>query len=82
MDSKKKILIIEDEKHIAEAYSNFLISEGGYDVSCAYDGEEGLAKIKEYKPDLILLDIVMPKIDGVTLVSTLKEDQILKAVKR
>jgi len=59
----KKILLIEDE----EVLSNLLnrkLEESGYEVTVAFDGEEGLAIMKKQKPDLILLDIVMPKMGG------------------
>ncbi|MDF1498106.1 MAG: response regulator [Patescibacteria group bacterium] len=60
---KKKILIIEDEEILGTLLKE-KISERGYDVLLAIDGEEGLALMKSDKPDLLLLDIVMPKIDG------------------
>ncbi|MCK5413619.1 MAG: response regulator [Candidatus Pacebacteria bacterium] len=63
MNNKKKILIIEDEEILGTMLMR-KISDEGYEVSLALDGEEGLALMKKNKPDLILLDIVMPKIDG------------------
>jgi two-component system response regulator PilR (NtrC family) len=59
-----KILIVEDEKVLNEAYELVLKKEG-YVVSCAFNGEEALAYVKKDKFDLILLDLRMPKIDGV-----------------
>jgi len=59
-----KILIVEDEKVLNEAYELVLKKEG-YAVSCAFNGEEALAYVKNGKFDLILLDLRMPKIDGV-----------------
>jgi len=59
-----KILIVEDEKVLNEAYELVLKKEG-YAVSCAFNGEEALAYVKKDKFDLILLDLRMPKIDGV-----------------
>jgi len=59
-----KILIVEDEKVLNEAYELVLKKEG-YAVSCAFNGEEALAYVKKGKFDLILLDLRMPKIDGV-----------------
>ena len=59
----KKVCIIEDEKNIAEMYRVLLENEG-YEVRCAYDGEEGLKLVEEFKPDLLLLDLMLPKIDG------------------
>jgi CheY-like chemotaxis protein len=60
---KKKILIIEDEENLVELIK-FRLETNGYDVSVALDGEKGLEKILEIKPDLVLLDVRMPKMDG------------------
>jgi len=70
---KAKILIIEDEQPLVELLSTKLAKEG-YSVSFAYDGEEGFKLIKEIKPDLILLDIVMPKMDGYEVLEKLSEE--------
>ncbi len=58
-----KILVIEDEVALSEAYS-FLLKHEGHSVTVAYNGEEGLAKVKKAAPDLIILDMMMPKLDG------------------
>ena len=79
MDKTYKILISEDEKSIAQAYGEFL-GRKGYSVDYAYDGEEALEKVKEFKPDLVLLDIVMPKMDGITVLKKLKEDESTKDI--
>jgi DNA-binding response OmpR family regulator len=73
-DTKKtKILIVEDNKTTAKLYRKYLESQG-YEIENAYDGQEGLVKVKEFKPDLILLDIVMPKMDGISMLKELKKD--------
>jgi DNA-binding NarL/FixJ family response regulator len=59
-----KVLIVEDEKVLNEAYELVLKKEG-YDVSTALNGEEALEQVKKTKFDLILLDLRMPKVDGV-----------------
>lgn len=59
----KKILTIDDDVNICDAIKLYLTNEG-YEVICAHDGEEGLKSYKENSPDLILLDIMMPKKDG------------------
>ena len=59
----KTILVVDDEKPIADILQFNLIKEG-YNVICAYDGEEALAKVEETQPDLMLLDIMLPKRDG------------------
>ena len=64
--SKKKILIVEDNEQNRELFHDLLISKG-YTVMEAVDGEMALAKIRSETPDLILMDIQIPKIDGVEL---------------
>ena len=59
----KKILIIEDERSIVDILT-FNLRKEGFDTDCAYDGQEGIDKIFYYAPDLILLDIMLPKVDG------------------
>lgn len=59
----KKILVVDDEKPISDIVK-FNLAKEGYDVITAYDGEEALAKVNEVNPDLILLDLMLPKIDG------------------
>ena len=59
----KTILVVDDEKPIADILQFNLIKEG-YTVICAYDGEEALEKVEEQQPDLMLLDIMLPKRDG------------------
>ena len=63
----KKILIIEDEELILSVLKKKLI-ESHFDVITASDGEEGLTMAMNENPDLILLDIIMPKLDGITLI--------------
>lgn len=60
---KKKILIVDDDENIAELISLYLIKEC-FDTEIATDGEAAIRKFKEYQPDLILLDIMLPGIDG------------------
>ena len=75
----KKILIIEDDKFLRELISRKLTNED-YEVSEAVDGEEGLKKIKDEKPDLILLDLILPGIDGFEVLAKMKEDQSLSQI--
>ncbi|MCK5854115.1 MAG: response regulator transcription factor [Sulfurovaceae bacterium] len=67
-----KLLYIEDDKDIQEIYLNLLQEYVG-EIHCANDGEEGYQKYLEIKPDIILLDINMPKIDGLTLAKKIRE---------
>jgi DNA-binding response OmpR family regulator len=68
-----KILIVEDDRFLRELIARKLKNEG-YEVLEAVDGEEGLKKIKEEKPDLILLDLILPGIDGFEVLAKTKED--------
>lgn len=70
---KKKILIVEDEPDLVLMLKARLESEG-YEVYSAYDGIEGIKKTKKIKPDVILVDIMMPKLDGYSMAQRLKED--------
>lgn len=73
MSSKGKILIVEDEVDIVE-FLEYNLSKEGYDIEKAYDGEEGLAKAKLFDPHLILLDIMMPRMDGIELCEKIRSD--------
>jgi len=75
----KKILLIEDEKIMVNLLEKKLTKEG-YDISVAWDGEEGLLKMKEAKPDLILLDIVMPRKGGFEVMEEIAKDKELKKI--
>ena len=69
----KKILATEDSPTILAMMKEFLASEG-YDVITAVDGQEALDKAKKEKPDLIILDLMLPKIDGYKVCGLLKKD--------
>lgn len=69
----KNILIVEDDKFLRELISQKLVKEG-FNISEAVDGEEGVKKIKEEKPDLVLLDLILPGIDGFEVLAKTKED--------
>ena len=75
----KKILIIEDDKFLRELITQRLVKEG-YEISEADDGEKGIKSVKEIKPDLVLLDLILPGIDGFTILARLKEDQALAQI--
>lgn len=75
----KKILIIEDDKFLRELISRKLGNED-FEILEAVDGEEGIKKIKEGKPDLILLDLILPSIDGFEVLSRMKEDSNLSSI--
>ncbi len=71
--SQKRILLVEDEPAIARAMADKLTTEG-FTVLRASDGEEGLAIATKEHPDLILLDVVMPKMDGMSMLTSLRKD--------
>ncbi len=68
----KKILIIEDDINLAEAL-DISLKEEGYEVSKAHDGLQGLELAEKNKPELILCDINMPKMDGITMLSKMRQ---------
>lgn len=69
--SKKKILLVEDDQALSTVYKMRLDLEG-FDVKQVFDGEQALATAVEYRPDLILLDVMMPKISGFEVLDILK----------
>lgn len=79
MEKKSKILIVDDNVDAVELLEKRLRSEG-YDTAEAYDGEEGLKKVVEYNPDLIILDVMMPKLDGYEVCRRLKVDEITRYI--
>lgn len=72
--SKPKVLIIEDEHALQTVMSDRLEDEG-FDVIEALDGREGLTKYNEYKPDVIILDILMPRYDGFHVLDALRKNE-------
>jgi len=72
LEQSKKVLIVEDEEDLREAMVDKLTREG-FQVNEARNGEEGLEVALKEHPDLILLDIVMPKMDGMTMMKKLRE---------
>lgn len=75
----KKILIIEDESQLVELLT-FRLQANGYEVETAYDGEEGLRKINALKPDLVVLDIMMPKMHGYDVCRLSKENEEIRDI--
>ncbi len=73
MAGLQKILLVEDNLELRNLYKIFL-TYNKYDVETAFDGEDGLEKAKEFHPDLVLLDVMMPKKDGFEVLHTLRHD--------
>ncbi|KGG79752.1 response regulator transcription factor [Caloranaerobacter azorensis] len=74
MDNLKKILIVDDEEHIIELI-RFNLETNGYQVITANDGNEALKKIREEKPNLVILDLMLPSIDGIEICKILRKDE-------
>ncbi|MER8974458.1 MULTISPECIES: response regulator [unclassified Mesorhizobium] len=79
MHDPARILAVDDTPENLEIL-RMRLEANGYEVATAADGEEGLAKARELTPDLILLDIMMPKLDGISVVRVLKHDQSLRSI--
>jgi CheY-like chemotaxis protein len=74
-----KILLIDDSKPILKENARVL-SEAGYDVVCSNDGESALKMAKGHKPDLILLDMILPGMSGPEVLTRLKKDPVTKSI--
>lgn len=79
MSHKPRILIVEDDGLLQKMYKMKFILEG-YEVDTADDGEEGLSKAREHTPDIMLLDILMPKLNGLQVLGELRRDRALASV--
>ena len=79
MAEQKTILLVEDEAMLANMYETKFKKEG-YILLKALDGESGLALAKEHRPNLVLLDVIMPKMDGFTVLRKLREDEQTKKI--
>lgn len=75
----KKILLIDDEPELVRAVT-VRFKASGYEVIPAFDGQEGIDKAQEFKPDLVLLDIVMPEMDGYEVCKRLKSNPDTKDI--
>jgi len=75
----KKVLIVDDEQDIVESLE-FVLVAAGFECHCAYNGEDGLNLAREILPDLIILDVMMPKINGFKICRLLKYDNKYKNI--
>lgn len=76
-ETRAKILLIEDEEMLANMYEVKFQNEG-FDITKALDGASGLELAKTIKPDLVLLDVIMPKMDGFSVLKSIREDAGIK----
>ena len=74
-----KVLIAEDEPHIVESLS-FLLTREGYDVSSASDGEAAFARLWDVRPDLMILDIMLPRMNGFEVLRRVRADPDLRGL--
>ncbi len=79
MPDKKCVLVIDDERDLVETVS-FRLQAAGYEVVPAYDGQDGLEKARSLKPNLIILDLMLPKMDGYKVCRLLKFDEKHKSI--
>lgn len=76
---QKKVIIADDNENIREALT-YLLEDEGFELSLAKDGAEALAKVRQIVPDVLLLDIMMPGMNGYEVCSAVKNDPLLKQV--
>lgn len=81
MKEKKKVLIVEDEKSLRDIFVDFLRGETDWEIYEAEDGEEALDVLKEHLPDVMVLDILMPKMDGIVLIKKMEAEKISEKTK-
>ncbi len=75
----KKVLVVEDDQFLAAAYK-LKLTKSGFEVMVASDGGEALAILREFIPDVVILDLIMPNVDGFTCLSRMKSDEKLKNI--
>ena len=73
----RKILVVEDEQALNAAYQ-LILERAGYEVSAAYDGSEALERVSIFEPELILLDLKMPRMDGIAFLKEYKANELGK----
>lgn len=77
---RKRILIVDDEPNIVISLE-FLMMREGHEVRVARDGEAGLAAVQKHRPDLVVLDVMMPKLDGFAVLQAVRGDPQLTATR-
>jgi CheY-like chemotaxis protein len=70
---KAKVLVVDDERHIAR-FLEFVLTKAGYEVALAYNGEQALAAVEAFAPDVVLLDLVLPGLTGLEVLKRLRAD--------
>jgi two-component system, OmpR family, alkaline phosphatase synthesis response regulator PhoP len=77
--SSRRVLIIEDEPHIVLSLE-YLLERDGFETATAADGERGLAMVRELRPDVVLLDLMLPRLDGYQVCQAIKSDPELAPI--
>ncbi|MCA8974833.1 MAG: response regulator [Planctomycetes bacterium] len=78
--TQRKILVVDDEPFICRSLS-FVLRKGNYEVIEARNGEEAISAIREHKPDLVFLDVMMPKVNGFEVTERVRSDPDLAGIK-
>ena len=79
-ENGRKILIVDDEPHVIKSLT-FVLTREGYDVSSAENGEDAMTKIRQSKPSLVFLDVMMPKKNGYEVCREVKKDSGLRDIR-
>jgi DNA-binding response OmpR family regulator len=74
------VLIVEDERHIIESLS-FVLESEGFEVASELDGEAGLRRLRADRPDVLVLDLMMPKMNGLEVLKAIKADAALRGLR-
>jgi DNA-binding response OmpR family regulator len=69
-----RALVVDDERHVAKLLE-YMLRKNGYEVTVAYDGDEALRKVQEFKPDVVLLDMVLPGLSGAEVLEQIRADE-------
>ncbi len=80
MIRKTKILVVDDERHIAR-FLEFVLKREGYDVAVAHDGDHALATVRSFRPDAMVLDVVLPKQSGLEVLKSVRSDPVHAHIK-
>ena len=79
MPRKKRILVVDDQKHIVRLVQ-VTLERAGYEVVCAYDGLEALEQVAKERPEMVVLDVMMPRMDGFEVLQRLQADPKLQTI--
>ena len=76
----KTVLIVDDEEYIVTSLE-YVVKNAGYEVAVAYDGEQAMKKVTEIVPDLLILDVMMPKLDGFEVCEKIRANPLWKSIR-